>query len=123
VIVLLFVNSAIAKKKILCRKHKIADDFLSRALGLMFSSRKDFDYALIFDLGRTTLVGAGIHMFFVFYSINVLFLDNSRRVVDIKKNLKPFRMYSPKKPARYIIELPVELPLSGIVVGKRLDWR
>ena len=45
-----------------------------------------------------------LHMFFVFFSIDVIYLDKNYRVVEIKKNLKPFWFYNPKKKAKFIIE-------------------
>lgn len=105
-------------KKIIS-KTKIADTFLKRAIGLMFSSKKKFDFGLIFDLKRETITGAGIHMFFVFFSINVLFLDKNKRIVDYK-TLKPFTMYQPVKKIRYIIELPVEF--KNYKINDKVEW-
>jgi len=45
-------------------------------------------------------------MFFVFYPIDVLFLNENKKVVQLKENFKPFRIMMAKKPAKYIIELP-----------------
>ena len=45
-------------------------------------------------------------MFFVFYPIDVLFLNKNKIVVEMKENFKPFTFYTPKNKALYIIELP-----------------
>ena len=45
-------------------------------------------------------------MFFVFYPIDVLFLDKNKIVVDIKENFKPFTFYTSKSKSVYVIELP-----------------
>ena len=45
-------------------------------------------------------------MFFVFYPIDVLFLDKNKVVVDKKENFKPFAFYNSKRKAMYEIELP-----------------
>ena len=45
-------------------------------------------------------------MFFVFYSIDVLFLNKNKEVVDLKENFKPFTFYTPKAKSMYVIELP-----------------
>lgn len=45
-------------------------------------------------------------MFFVFYPIDVLFLDKNKIVVGKKENFRPFTFYKPKKKAMYAIELP-----------------
>ena len=49
---------------------------------------------------------APLHMFFVFYPIDVLFLNKNNIVVEIKENFKPFSFYNPKNKAKYIIEIP-----------------
>ncbi|MFH0905868.1 MAG: DUF192 domain-containing protein [archaeon] len=107
-------------KKIISRKHKVADTFLKRAIGLMFHNKKKFNYALVFDLERITKTGASLHMFFVFFKINVLFLDSSKRIVEIKKDFMPFETYSPKKPARYIIEIPTSF--KNYKISHKLEW-
>ena len=45
-------------------------------------------------------------MFFVFYPIDILFLNKNKEIVEIKQNLKPFAFYTPKSKAKYIIEMP-----------------
>ena len=65
----------------------------------MFSKRKN----LVFVFDKE--VKESLHMFFVFYPIDVLFLDKDKRVVEIKRNFKPFKFYFPKNKAQYIIEL------------------
>ena len=105
-------------KKIISKK-KIADTFLKRAIGLMFSFKKNFNYGLIFDLKRETVTGAGIHMFFVFFSINVLFLDKNKKIVDYKR-LRPFTIYQPVKKIRYIIELPVRC--NNYKINDKVEW-
>lgn len=112
----------ISKKKKIISSHRIADNMFSRAKGLMFSRQKDFDYGLIFDLERETKIGASIHMFFVFFPINLVFLDSNKRIIDLKLGLKPWQMTKPKTKCRYIIELPVEYGKKFFSVGDRISW-
>ncbi len=77
------------------------DTFWKKFRGLMFSKPKN----LVFVLDEETRFGAIIHMFFVFYSIDVYWLDKDKRVVDKRINLKPFRIAVPKEKAKYIVEL------------------
>jgi uncharacterized membrane protein (UPF0127 family) len=93
----------ITKKTILVNNSKIIKSDLRKAIGLMFS-RKLKDNALVFVFNYESLIP--LHMFFVFYPIDVLFLDKNRKVVDIKENFKPFTLYTNKKQAKYVIELP-----------------
>jgi len=85
---------------------KIANTFFKRFKGLMLT--RDVNYALVFLLPAETRANAAIHMFFMLSDIDVIWLDSARRVVDFKTARK-WRMYSPRKPARYIIEGPVGL--------------
>lgn len=111
------------KNKIIIKKHRTLNEgSLKQGLGLMFFPRKKFNFALIFKRERESIIGSAIHMFFVFYPINIIFLNSKKEVVDIKKNLLPFTMYFPKKPARYIIELPKETDISFIKNKDRVSW-
>ena len=76
----------------------------------MFS--KKTNKALMFDFKKEKIIS--LHMLFVFYPIDVLFLNKDKKVVEIKENLKPFRFYTPKKKARYVVEL-----LNGVVKSSR----
>ncbi len=87
-------NKILAKETTLCKNN------FSKALGLMFSRKK----TLIFVFNKEKIIS--LHMFFVFYPIDVLFLNKNKKVVQLKENFKPFRIIIPKKPAKYIIELP-----------------
>ncbi|MGM5483359.1 MAG: DUF192 domain-containing protein [Nanobdellota archaeon] len=76
----------------------------SKARGLMF--RKPIkNEAYIFDFGYERKIP--IHMLFVFFSIDVIWVDLNGIVVDIKKNVKPFTpaIYHRGK-ASTLIELP-----------------
>lgn len=48
-----------------------------------------------------------IHMLFVFFPIDVVWLDKNKKVVDKRENVKPFTPWiTPGKAAKYVIELP-----------------
>lgn len=91
------------KKTIVAKKTRVCRDVLSKGLGLMFTPRKAvLDRALIFEFVRKQRVE--LHMIFVFYPIDVIFLDDKKKVVETA-TLKPFcPSYVPKKRARYVIE-------------------
>jgi len=78
---------------------KIVKSVLKQIQGLMFSRQKN----LVFEFPdeRQSL----IHMFFVFYPIDLVFLDKDKKVVELKENLMPFCFYKPKNKAKYILEL------------------
>ena len=75
--------------------------FWKKFRGLMFSKPKN----LIFVLNRETRFGAIVHMFFVFYSIDIYWLDKNKKVIDKRINFKPFRIAVPKSKAKYVVEL------------------
>lgn len=87
-----------------------------KALGLMFRSKKP-DFGLVFVFNRE--LRADLHMLFVFFPIDVLFLDKNKKVVDIKKNFKPFGYCAPKAKAMFVVEMPVGL-LKNTVVGDKI---
>jgi len=112
----------LTKKKKIIGKYKLADSILLRCIGLMFSRKSHFNYGLIFDLNRETRIGAGLHMFFVFFSINVVFLDSKKKVVDIKTKFKPFTVYTTNKKCRYIIEFPLKINNRYYSIGDKIEW-
>ncbi len=87
--------------KILAKQSKPCKNLLSKAIGLMFSKKNK---SLFFIFNKEKKIP--LHMFFVFYPIDVLFLNKNKKVVEIKENLKPFTFYTPKNKAKYVIELP-----------------
>ena len=89
-------NRNIAGDAVLC------DDIFSKFIGLMFSKKRET--ALVFRFDRETIIA--LHMLFVFYPIDVLFLDKKKNVVDKKENFLPFTFYKSRKKAMYAVELP-----------------
>ena len=94
----------ISRGKVLVRDVKFCNSILSKAKGLMFS--KDIkDKGLIFTFKNEERWS--LHMLFVFFLIDVLWLDEDKRVVDLKEHFRPFELLAkPAHKARYVIELP-----------------
>jgi uncharacterized protein len=93
------------------------DSFLSRMKGLMFTKTMK-SAVLVFP--RESY--ASIHMFFVFYPLDIFWLDSRRRVVFIKRNVKPFTAeHSSKRKAKYVLELPIGLG-NGIRKGDVISF-
>ena len=78
---------------------KVCRGFFSKAKGLMFSKRKNLVFVFDDEKRRS------LHMFFVFFPIDVLFLDKDKKIIEIRKNLKPFGFYKSKEKAMYVVEL------------------
>jgi uncharacterized membrane protein (UPF0127 family) len=101
-------------------KVEYADTFWKKFRGLMF--RKKLDHAFVFLLSRETRTDACIHSFFVSFPFDAVFLDSKKRVVDFA-TIKPWRFYMPKKPAKYIVELPEgTIKKTKIKIGRKLPF-
>jgi len=91
-------NKIIASKIVYC------DSLFSQGTGLTFRTRKSVDNkAWIFRFKRPRRVG--ITMFFVFFPIDIIFLDKNNCIVELKENLKSFRNYTSKEKIHSFIEL------------------
>ena len=64
----------------------------------MFSKKK----TIVLDLGKE--MNINLHTCFVFFPINVYFLNEKKELVETKENFKPFSIYTSKKKARYAVE-------------------
>ena len=106
-------------KKVLARNLKHCHSAWAKGLGCMFTF--SMKHALIFHFKKPT--AADLHMFFVLHPIDVLWLDEKRRVVDIEENLKPFTYRVAKKRAMFVIELdPGIIKTSKTKVGDVINF-
>jgi uncharacterized membrane protein (UPF0127 family) len=78
---------------------KICKSTLSKAIGLMFSKPRN----LVFAFGREEKIS--LHTFFVFFPIDIIFLDEKKRVIE-RAQMRPFTFYTSKEKARYVVEIP-----------------
>ena len=92
----------ITKNRIIGHNSELCNDNLSKFIGLMLSKKQN--RALIFKFNKEKVIS--LHMFLVFYPIDVLFISKNMIVVDKKENFKPFTFYNSKKKAMYAVELP-----------------
>ena len=92
-----------------------------KSIGLMFSSRKKIaSKALIFYFDMPQRIS--IHMFFVFYPIDVIWLDENKQVVE-SKTLFPFTAYYPKCKSAYVLECDKEIiKKTGTQKGDLIEW-
>ncbi|MBU1201613.1 MAG: DUF192 domain-containing protein [Nanoarchaeota archaeon] len=91
------------KKTVLAKEKKLCKSILSKTKGLMFS-RRIKDEGLVFFFDKSQRVS--LHMLFVFFPIDIIFLDEKKRVVEVKESFKPFTFYTSKERIKYLIELP-----------------
>lgn len=95
------MNKLKINNKIISKSYDTMDTMWKQAKGLMFCNKvkKPMIFKFI-DSQRIPL-----HMWFVFCSIDVLYLNENKDIVEIKENFKPFTYYCPKNKAKYVIEL------------------
>lgn len=89
--------------------------------GLMLRPSLPDDEGLIFVYRAASKANTTIHMFFVFFAIGVVWLDENLWVVDAKL-AKPWRpYYAPKMPAQYFIEARPSI-LERVAIGDQLRF-
>ena len=87
--------------------------FFNRLRGLMFRLKPIVNEGIILEPCNS------IHMFFMFFPIDVVFLDDQNRIVYLKENVRPWSVILPKKHAQSVIELPTEtISHYGFTIGK-----
>ena len=103
-------------KTIITKNAKLCKNSFQKSLGLMFSLKPK---PLIFIFKKEKIIP--LHMLFVFYPIDILFLDKNKTVVEKKENLKPFSFYTPKKKAMFVIELPRN-KIKKTKIGDKIEF-
>lgn len=102
-------------------KAEVADTSAKRAKGLSNRQLLKKDQCMLFIFpyaAKHTLWMRGMN-----FPIDVLWLNDKKRIVDIKTDLKPasgfldFKMYAPKEHANYVIELN-----AGFVESKKVSF-
>lgn len=92
----------VTRNTIIASRSNVADSALGRAVGLMFS--KPTQSAMILRFRRE--IPISLHTYFVFFPIDIMFVDNRLRVVEMVSAMQPFTTYSAKSKASYVVELP-----------------
>ncbi len=109
----------VSRNTLIAASSKVADSILARAVGLMFS--KPTETAMILSFPNEKAVS--LHMFFVFFPIDVLFVDGSMRVVELVKSLAPFTTYSARQKAKFAVELPAgSIAKSKTRIGDQITF-
>lgn len=112
-----------SRKTVLSKNYRLCRSSASKARGLMFTNESEvLRNALVFEFSRA--MHQSMHMFFVFYSIDVIFLDDKKRVIDMKENFRPFTVYNSRSRSRFVIELPKDtVRHSKTRVGDEIIWQ
>ncbi|MBI2671160.1 DUF192 domain-containing protein [Candidatus Woesearchaeota archaeon] len=108
-----------SKNIVIAEKVKIYSTSLARLKGLMFSKLEDNE-AIILKSSLESISLTSIHTFFVFFPIDVVWLNKNLEIVDIRLNVKPFTfLIKPKEKAQYIVEIKNSKDLN-IKLGDKL---
>ena len=102
---------------LVCERCVVADTHWTRMKGLLGRDSLEPDEGLLI-----TKTGS-IHMFFMRFPIDAVFLDEDLRIERIAADLKPWRMAA-KRGAKQVLELPAgEASRRSLTVGQRLLLR
>lgn len=113
----------IHKNIILADKARYIDNFLFKVKGLMFSKSLRKGGGLVLVADKEGILETTIHMLFVFFSIDIIWLNSKKIVVDVKRAALPFTpLIYPKKIAKYILELP-KGTAKNIEIGDEILFR
>lgn len=96
------------------------DNNFAKLRGLMFSKPLK-DKGLLLECLSESKIDSAIHMFFVFFPIDVVWISNKKEVVDIKTAL-PFQPIAiPRRAAKFVLELPVGYG-KNFRIGDKLNF-
>jgi len=108
--------------ELLASEVELADTFWRRFRGLMLRGKFSPGKALLFKFPKPGR--RGVHMWFVRFSIDLVFLDSSYRVVELRAQLKPWRFYRPRATVSYLIELPAgTISRARVEVGHEISLK
>jgi uncharacterized protein len=97
-----------------CERCVLADTALARMRGLL--GRRD----LARGEGLLLRPASSIHMAFMRFAIDAVFLDRDGRVLKVAHDLRPWRMAAASR-AKAVVELPSgEAARRGIEIGQRV---
>ena len=101
---------------------RIADDFFSRLMGLMF--REDAKVPLLFEIPQkvNSRKRSSIHSLFMRFDIVLVFIDENNLVYEIA-DLAPWNYYVPEKSAKYIVEFDKKEFNNCLKIGDEIEIR
>ena len=103
---------------------EVADTPEEQAQGLMYRDSMKDSQGMLFLFDREEPLS--FWMKNTRLPLDIIFIDNDKRVVSIAKNCKPYSLdpRESEKPARYVLELNGGLcERVGIVPGCRVEWK
>jgi len=96
------------KNTLVASRAKMAQNFLARMVGLLNRSSLSPQEALIIPHCQS------IHMFFMRFPIDVIFVDSENKVVHLLKNIRPFQL----SPIIFSSFYAIEMAVGGIETSR-----
>lgn len=111
----LFINKT--KQTTLADRAWLATSFLSRLKGLLFTSSIKTGQGLLLKPCNS------IHMFWMLYAIDAIFIDKQGVVVGIVENLRPWSISKTYRGAHSCLELPPgTVSHTETELGDLIEW-
>lgn len=105
---------------VLSKNVTLCNSVFKKATGLMFTKRHE-DFAYIFPFAKSQRLR--ITMWWVFYPIDIIFLDEQDIIIELVSTLKPFSFYAAKQKAKTFIELPAgTIKNRSLMKGMFCTW-
>ncbi|MBF0479871.1 MAG: DUF192 domain-containing protein [Candidatus Omnitrophica bacterium] len=106
-----------SQNSLIVSRLEIADTFFSRANGLLGRNQISSDEGLLITRCNS------IHMFFMKFSIDAVFLDKKNQVVGLVENIGPFQVSPVFWKADKVIELSAgSISIKKIILGNILCY-
>jgi uncharacterized membrane protein (UPF0127 family) len=104
---------------VLCERLEVAESLAAKSRGLLGRDGLAAGSGMLFESGLVPLMW--MHMFFMRFAIDIVFLDKSNRVLRINHRLRPWRISSMVFGARRALELEAGAAArSGTTEGDQL---
>jgi uncharacterized protein len=105
---------------VLCERLEVAASHVEQSRGLLGRDRLEPGTGMLFEGSWLPLMW--MHMFFMRFAIDIVFLDKAGRVLRINPDLKPWRVSSMVFGARRALELEAGAAArSGTAIGDQLE--
>jgi uncharacterized protein len=110
-------DRVVAKNVVFC------NNIFMKGKGLMFTTKKAvLDTAWFFPFRTPQRIA--VTMFFVFYPIDVVFLDKDNIIVEIKEDFKPFHNYNSKKKISSFLEFSCgTVKKHSMIKGNKISFK
>lgn len=104
------------RNKEIVSKHYILEGIISKGMGLMFRPKTKEGYIFTFK----NISNMNFHTCFMFFCIDIIFLDENKKVIQIARNVKPYRFIDGKN-FRYVVEVSSH-KANQVQKGDILEW-